>query len=69
MAEQSGLSRHNKPISVPGGDPSAGASHPGVELDDRYHTYESNPVPWWLTVVWVSFLLFGLIYMIVSLLE
>ena len=68
MADRSSYSGY-KPISVPGATPSAEASHPENELDDRFHTYESNPVPWWLTVVWVSFLVFGFVYLIVSLLE
>lgn len=33
----------------------------------RYHAYESNPVPWWIALLWVSFLLFGVIYLIVNL--
>lgn len=54
---------------VAGNASAAEASRPEIELDARFHTYESNPVPWWLTVVWISFLVFGFVYLVVNLLE
>lgn len=57
------------PIVAPRGDSPALTSHPNQELDPRFQTYEANPVPWWVTVVWISFLAFGAIYLIVNLLE
>lgn len=64
-----GISGSEKPVAVSGRTSAAEASRPDIELDPRFHTYESNPVPWWLTVVWISFLLFGLVYLVVNLLE
>lgn len=54
---------------VSGRASSAEASRPDTELEPRFHTYESNPVPWWLTVVWISFLVFGFVYLVVTLLD
>jgi hypothetical protein len=58
-----------RPIVVTGGDSAASASRPDTELDVRYHAYESNPVPWWLSIVWLCFLVFGFVYLVVNLLE
>jgi len=33
----------------------------------RYHSYESNPVPWWIAVLWVAFFIFGAAYLIINL--
>ena len=52
------------PILAPAGDSPALASDPGQELDERYHAYESNPAPWWMAVVWVTFLVGGAIYLV-----
>ncbi len=58
-----------RPIVVSGRNSAAGASQPDNQLDVRYHAYESNPVPWWLSIIWGCFLLFGLIYLVVNLLD
>jgi hypothetical protein len=55
------------PIIVPRGRSAAEASRPETALDERYHTYESHPVPWWLSLVWISFLVFGAVYLVVNL--
>lgn len=55
------------PIIASRGHSAAEASRPETTLDERYHTYESNPVPWWLSLVWVSFLVFGALYLVVNL--
>jgi hypothetical protein len=58
-----------QPIVAPPGRSAAEASHPDTPLDERYHIYDSNPVPWWLSLVWLSFFVFGVIYLILNLLE
>ena len=35
---------------------------------DNYHTYDSNPVPWWLATIWVLYFIFGVTYLVVNLL-
>jgi len=55
-----------RPIIVPPGAPAAEASRPEQVFDERYHAYESNPVPWWLTLIWLSFLIGGATYLIVN---
>jgi hypothetical protein len=67
MAEQRSTPR--RPIVAPPSASPAEASHPDTSLDDHYHTYESNPVPWWMTLIWISFLIFGVVYLVVNLLE
>jgi hypothetical protein len=58
------------PIVAPSGRSAAEACRPENALEDgRYHIYESNPAPWWIAVLWVSFLLFGVTYLILNLLE
>jgi hypothetical protein len=61
--------RGTRPILAPPGASPARASHPDEKLDERYHIYESNPVPWWIALVWLSFLIFGVTYLILNLLE
>jgi hypothetical protein len=59
-----------RPILAPHGASPAEASRPDQLLDvDRYHTYESHPVPWWLTVIWVSFFSFGIVYLLSNMIE
>ncbi len=58
-----------RPITAPPSASPAEASDPDNTLDQRYHTYESNPLPWWLTVIWISFLIFGAAYLVVSLVQ
>ena len=58
------------PVVVPQGVSPAGASDPARDLDDgRYHIYETNPVPWWVALVWVVFIAFAITYLIRNLLE
>jgi hypothetical protein len=59
-----------QPIVVPPGASAAGASDPHRDLDDgRYHIYESNPVPWWVALVWLFFIAFAIAYLITNLME
>lgn len=55
------------PIVVPQGRSAAGASHPNQELDQSNLRYDHNPVPWWLSLIWASFLTGGTIYLFVNL--
>ena len=58
------------PVVVPQGRSPASASDPGRDLDDgRYHIYETNPVPWWVALVWLAFIAFAITYLIRNLLE
>ncbi len=59
----------DKPILTAMGSSPAQASRPDTPLDEGYHIYESNPVPWWIALVWLSFLIFGVTYLIVNLIE
>jgi len=55
------------PILAPRGESAAAASHPGNRLEDqRYHSYEHNPMPWWLTGIWIAFLTFGAVYLMTN---
>ncbi len=69
MADSRIVTSKEEPIMVSGKASAADASQPHTALESRFHTYESNPIPWWLTVLWGSFLIFGLVYLVVSLLE
>jgi len=62
----------------PGGSPiiasrsegAAAASRPDNELEvESYNRYEANPVPWWVSLVWVSFFVFGVVYLVVNLVK
>jgi hypothetical protein len=56
------------PVIASPGEPAASASRPDVELEvGRYDTYQANPVPWWISLLWVSFFLFGVIYLVANL--
>ena len=58
------------PILAPPGASAAEASRPDQMLEDgRYHIYESNPVPWWLALIWLTFLICGATYLIVNLMR
>ena len=57
------------PIIASGTESAATASRPEQFLDDRYQTYESNPAPWWIGLLWIAFLVFGAAYLIVTLIE
>jgi hypothetical protein len=36
---------------------------------ENYHTYQSNPVPWWLALLWVAYFLFSVTYLVVNILS
>ena len=57
------------PILAPRGTSPAAASRPETPLDRGYHTYEANPAPWWMALIWVAFLLFAVVYLIRNLIE
>ena len=58
------------PIVVPPGGPPAAACRPESGLDeDRVHIYDSNPAPWWIGLLWVSYFVFGAAYLIINLLR
>lgn len=53
-------------LAAPGASP-ADASRPELSLEDgRWHTYESNPIPWWVALVWLWFFAFGVVYLLKS---
>lgn len=54
-------------IVVSAGRSPAEASRPDQPLDGRWNTYESNPVPWWVTAIWLGFFAFGVTYLLVNL--
>ena len=57
------------PIVAPQGASAAEASRPDQALDERFHIYESNPAPWWVALMWLTFLISGAIYLIVNLMR
>ena len=57
------------PVVAPRGDSPARASQPETPLDGRWHIYDSNPVPWWMAVLWLTFFVFAVTYLIRNLLE
>ena len=40
----------------------------GEESKRNYHTYESNPMPWWLALLWLCFFIFAFVYLYLYLL-
>ncbi len=57
------------PLVAPPGASPAEANRPDSPLDARWNSYEANPAPWWIGVLWASFSLFGLIYLLRSMLS
>lgn len=57
----------DQPIIVPMGKSPAEASRPEQELDGAYNSYESNPAPWWIGLLWACFLIGGGIYLLINL--
>ena len=50
-------------MAAPGASP-ATASQPGTILEsERFHRYDGNPAPWWIALLWVSFFVFGAVYL------
>lgn len=67
MAEHEELPKERGPILAPPSASPAESSRPDTPLEGDYHIYESNPVPWWIALLWMSFLIFGITYLIVNL--
>lgn len=67
MDEHRNLLEDPGPILAPHNASPAESSRPETPLDDGYHIYESNPVPWWIALMWISFLIFGITYLLVNL--
>lgn len=58
------------PIVAPPGEPAAAASRPGNVLEeDRFNTYEANPAPWWIGLLWASYFVFAIAYLIINLIS
>lgn len=57
------------PIMAPPGASPALASDPLRELDHSHHAYEANPAPWWMAIVWITFLVGGAVYLVVNLMR
>lgn len=58
------------PIVAAPGESAATASRPDQVLEgDRYQTYESNPAPWWIGLMWICYLVFGAAYLIINLID
>jgi hypothetical protein len=58
------------PILAPSGASAALASHPDTPLEtERYHIYDANPAPWWVTSLWLVFFIFAFTYLMVNLLQ
>lgn len=56
------------PIVAPRGEAAAAASRPENELEEaRYNRYEAHPVPWWVSLLWISFFVFGVVYLVTNL--
>ncbi len=36
--------------------------------EETYHIYESNPVPWWIAILWLAWFIFAIIYLFKNLL-
>ena len=57
------------PILAPSGGSPALASQPDTPLEyERYHSYDANPAPWWVSVLWLVFFVFAFSYLMVNLL-
>ena len=56
------------PIRAPDNASPALASQPDLLLDESYNTYQATPAPWWIGVLWVSFFVYAVIYLITNLL-
>lgn len=58
------------PILAPSGASAALASKPDTPLEcERYHIYDANPAPWWLSALWLAFFVFAFTYLMVNLLQ
>lgn len=41
---------------------------PESQEQESFHTYEHNPVPWWVALMWIAFFVFAISYLLVNLL-
>jgi hypothetical protein len=57
------------PVLAPKNASPALASRPDLVLEDAYDTYEATPAPWWIALLWASFFIFAVTYLITNLLE
>ena len=58
------------PIMAPPGRSAALASQPDTPLEgERYHVYDANAAPWWLSALWLAFFAFAFTYLMVNLLQ
>jgi len=57
------------PIVAPPGASPALASSPFRELDPVHQTYEANPAPWWVALMWLAYLIGGATYLVVNLMR
>ena len=58
------------PILAPAGKSAALASQPDTPLEgERYHIYDANPAPWWVTTLWLLFFVFAFSYLLINLLR
>jgi hypothetical protein len=58
------------PVLAPRGTSPATASDPARDVDDgAFHIYESNPVPWWIALLWLVFFGFAIAYLLRNLME
>lgn len=56
------------PVMVAAGGSPAAASTPDRLTEDGYHLYDTNPVPWWVVVIWLGFFAFAFVYLVTNLL-
>jgi hypothetical protein len=55
------------PILAPPGRSAAMASQPDTPLEgERYHSYEANAAPWWISVLWLAFFTFAFTYLMLN---
>lgn len=65
---EDGQAGSGAPITAVRGESPATASRPDTKLETgSYLGYEANPVPWWMALLWASFFVFGLVYLITNL--
>lgn len=59
-----------EPVVAPRGQsPAAASRHDRPPEDERWHLYEANPIPWWVALMWLGFFAFGVVYLVVNLIE
>ena len=42
-------------------------SNQDEDQEDYPWTYDANPVPWWLALIWISFFVWGIAYLVLYL--